>query len=167
MDQPDRFQTMRWLLIPPWIERSDKLREVKIWTANARIEELEQKPLYRPLTATNRCVVAFTGFYEWRHEEDGTKTRYTLSFPEGQPMLLPGLFRRGTIDGMPYSSCTVCTMEAKGIMRYIHNSTLRQPVVLKPGDQERWIDPDLTLNEAREATLAAEASSQFVPDPAI
>jgi putative SOS response-associated peptidase YedK len=167
MDRPDVFQPMRWLMVPPWVSSSEELKGIKIWTANARIEDLERKKMYAPLTADRRCIVAFTGFFEWRHEEDGSKTRYYVTLPEKQPLLLPGLYRSGTIDGQPYTSCTVCTMEARGIMRYIHNSTLRQPVVLEAGNHSVWLDPDLSLSEARDRVLELEASRRFVPDPGI
>lgn len=167
MDRPQVFQPMRWLMVPPWISTSEELKGIKIWTANARIEDLERKKMYAPLTADRRCVVAFTGFYEWRHEGDGTKTRYCVTLPGKEPLLLPGLYRTGTIDGKPYTSCTVCTMEARGIMRYIHNSTLRQPVVLEPGKHSVWLDRNRSLGEAREGALELEASKRFVPDPGI
>lgn len=167
MENRSRFQTMRWLLVPPWVDSSDKLRGVKIWTANARIEDAETKKLYRPLIERQRCVVLFTGFYEWRHEKNGTKTRYFLTLPDDEPMLLPGFYRRGTIDGEAYASCTVCTMEARGIMRYIHNSTLRQPVVLRKTDIEPWLDPAVDFERARDETIAREASASFVPEPPV
>lgn len=162
-----RFQPMRWLLVPPWITTGEEAKTLKIWTANARIEELERKRLYRTLTAKNRCVVLITGFYEWRHEEDGTKTRYLLKLPDGEPMLLPGLYVRGTIDGAPSETCTVCTMEARGIMRYIHNSNLRQPVVLDRTGIEAWLDPTCSFEDARRDVLHRERSDSFVPDPEV
>ncbi len=167
MDEPGRFSVARWLLVPPWVETNEKLKTLKIWTANARIEELEKKPLYRPLIDTRRCVVVFTGFYEWRHEPDGSKTRYLLKLPEDKPLALPGLCRTGTIDGEPYPSCTVCTMEAKGIMRYIHNSTLRQPVVTGKRGIEAWLDGSVSFDTARNAVIENELSGQFVADPPV
>ncbi len=161
----DSFQTMRWLMVPPWVTTSDKFPSLKIWTANARIEELRAKPLYAPLVEANRCVVLFTGFYEWRHEENGNKTKYRILLADNEPMLLPGLYRTGIIDDEPYTSCTVCTMEARGVMRYVHNSTLRQPVVLQVKDADLWLDAAVSFETARKRTLEAEASERFVPDP--
>ncbi len=162
-----RFQPMRWLLVPPWIETTEKLKSLKIWTANARIEELTEKRLYKPLVEENRCVVFFTGFYEWRHEKDGSKTRYLIKLPDEEPMFLPGLYRVGEIDGVPYASCTVCTMEAQGVMRYVHNSTLRQPVVLGKDDVDRWLDRTDSFETIRERTLEAEQSRRFVTQPPV
>ena len=167
MESPKQFEPVHWLLVPPWVDTTDRLQGLKIWTANARIEELEQKTLYRPLVKHRRCVVMFTGFYEWRHEDNGTKTRYLLTLPEGEPMYLPGLYARTTIDGAPYTSCTVCTMEARGIMRYVHNSTLRQPVVIPATGIDAWLDPQRSVDQARSAVLHTEVSDSFVPHPPI
>jgi putative SOS response-associated peptidase YedK len=97
----------------------------------------------------------------------GSKTRYLLTRPGGEPMFLPGLYARTTVDGAPYASCTVCTMEARGIMRYVHNSTLRQPVVVPAAGIGAWLDDDLSVDEARSAVLQAEVSASFEPHPPI
>lgn len=174
MESPRRFVPMRWLMVPPWIDRSEKFRDLKIWTANARIEDLEKKKLYGSLTSTNRCLVLFAGFYEWRHEENGSKTKYYLSLPQEEPMFLAGLYRTGQVDGEPYTSCSVCTMEARNVMRYIHNSALRQPVVVDYEDTEEprspgsvWLDPSVPLEEARQSVLDGERSAKFEPSPAV
>lgn len=179
MESPREFIPMRWLLVPPWIDRSEKMRELKIWTANARIEEIESKKLYAGLTRGNRCLILFAGFYEWRHEDDKTKTKYYLHLPDDAPMFLPGIYRDGEIDGLPYRSCSVCTMEARNVMRYIHNGALRQPVVVEyAGDGGSaavdhrsaggvWLDPDASLCEARRAVLNGELSGVFESSPSV
>lgn len=174
MESPRSFTPMRWLMVPPWIDQSERLRDLKIWTANARIEDLERKKLYGNLTGTNRCLVLFAGFFEWRHEDNGGKTKYYLSLPDDYPMFLPGVYRVGEIDGEPYTSCSVCTMEARNVMRYIHNSAQRQPVVVDyggnseyptPGDL--WLDSAVSLEDARRAVIGGERSAEFVTNPVI
>jgi hypothetical protein len=56
-------------------------------------------------------------------------------------------------------------MEARGIMRYIHNRALRQPVVVPPTAACGWLDPATAFPVARDMLLAAERSSEFVTDP--
>lgn len=166
MDAPDRWEPMRWLLIPPGIRDSARLSTLRIWLANARVEELERKPLFRSLLAEHRCVARFSWFYEWRHEA-GTKTRYRVRLEDGTPMLLPGLYRLAAVDGVEYASFTVCTMEAQGIMRHIHNSRLRQPVVVDEDGASAWLNRTVPFEQARSETLRRELSVSFVPDPPI
>lgn len=165
MESPEEWQPMRWLLVPPGTSGSTQIGRLRIWLANARIEELENKPLYRPLVNTNRCVVRFSWFYEWRHEADGGKQRFCISLREERPMLLPGLYRVATIEGAPCPTFTVCTMEAQGIMRHIHNSRLRQPVVVDEEGAAVWLDSTLSLDAARAEVLSRECSREFEPDP--
>lgn len=165
VENPDTWQPMRWLLIPPGVSDSKTLGTLKIWLANARIEELEQKPLFRPLVNGQRCIVRFSWFYEWRHDPQGGKSRYRVALRNGEPMLLPGLFRLATIDGAPYSSFAVCTMRARGIMRFIHNNRLRQPVVVDEKGADAWLDLKAPIATARETVLSHEQSGEFIPDP--
>ncbi len=160
------WQAMHWLLIPPWVADSNQFRTLKIWLANARIEELEHKKLYRPLVGDRRCIVRFSWFFEWRHE-NGRKLKYRMFLPDDTPLLLPGLCQRTEVDGQSYDSFTVCTMEARGVMRYVHNSTLRQPVVVSEAGAAAWLDRNASLDDARAAVVAAEQSAEFRTDPAV
>lgn len=33
------------------------------------------------------------------------------------------------------------------MMRFIHNTNFRMPVILRPEDEQRWLAPELTENE--------------------
>jgi putative SOS response-associated peptidase YedK len=37
-------------------------------TINARVESLTEKPAFKHLVATRRCIIPADGFYEWRKE---------------------------------------------------------------------------------------------------
>ena len=165
--EPEQFRPMRWLLVPPGITRTEDVKGLKIWLANARIEELEQKPLYRPLLKDHRCLVRFSWFFEWRWENPrgSTKTRYRVLLPGPEPMLLPGVYRETEIDDRPCGTFTVCTMEARGVMRYIHNHALRQPVVVDEKAAAVWLDRTVPLDEARRAVIDGERSAEFTTDP--
>jgi putative SOS response-associated peptidase YedK len=52
-------------------------------------------------------------------------------------------------DGKMIESCTVLTTEANALLKPIHH---RMPVILKPDDYDRWLDPGIT-NPARVADL--------------
>ncbi len=177
MQEPRSFTPMNWLLVPPWVTSTEKAKELKIWTANARIEELEDKKLYRGLTEGNRCLVLFGGFYEWKHEDDGKKTKYFVQLDGDEPMFLAALWNESTIDGETYRSVSVCTMEARNAMRYVHNKALRQPVVVPyradfvGGSAQSagatWLDTKTPLEIAREAVLSGEKSADFAFSPPV
>lgn len=161
MEHTTSFRPMHWLLVPPRISSTTELAGLKIWLANARIEELERKPLFRPLLPTGRCLVRFSWFFEWRHEPSGTKRKFRVFLPDSTPLLLAGLCHATTLDGRHYDSFTVCTMEARGIMRYIHNGKLRQPVVVDEEGAAAWLDPSYPIDRARECVVHGELSHRF------
>ncbi len=157
---------LHWLLIPPNIRTKNQASSLKIWYANARIEELEQKPTYRNLVQTHRCILVFSAFYEWRHEGK-KKVKHRVELVGSQPMLMPGLWAQSQLDGEIWNSCTLCTTTAQGIMRYIHNSALRMPVIVGPQGLDQWLDPDLSLEKARQEVLKDLQTSHLVSVPPV
>ena len=166
MENTEKLQPLHWLFTPPWFKTMDQLKTRKIWAADVRLEEAEQKKLYSPRIETGRCVAVFSHFWEWRHEGK-KRIKYRLNLPEEQPMLLPGLYSKTTLDGGIWYSFGVCTMEARNVMRYIHNHALRQPVIVDPEASRFWLDKDVSFSEAREAVLEQEKSREFVTDPEV
>lgn len=42
---------------------------------------------------------------------------------------------------------SIITTGANEMMRYIHNTNFRMPVILRPKDEQRWLDPELSEKE--------------------
>jgi putative SOS response-associated peptidase YedK len=147
-DGPPRLSVVHWGLVPSWA------KDVKVGQRmiNARAETLAEKPAFKPLFASRRCIVPMDGFYEWRPgSPDGPRTK------AGKPAKLPVYVRRH--DGAPLAvaglwaawrdpdadpdapwlhSATVITTSANGTMRPIHD---RMPVILPAETWEEWLDP--------------------------
>jgi putative SOS response-associated peptidase YedK len=72
------LRRMRWGLVPHWA-RNDAKAAFKM--INAKAETLPEKPAYRGLVRSHRCLIPADGFYEWRVGEDGRKepVRFTLA----------------------------------------------------------------------------------------
>src|SRR5260370_5554221 len=60
---------LRWGLIPSWAK--DEAIGSKM--INARAETLAEKPSFRGLLRSKRCLIVADGFYEWK-QENGSKT---------------------------------------------------------------------------------------------
>ena len=166
MEEPEKLLPLHWLFTPPWFKTSEQLKGRKIWAANARIEEAEKKKLYTPAMKNNRCIVFFSHFFEWRHE-GSSKIKYKIKLEDGSPMRLPGLYSEAVIDGVSWRSFAVCTMDARNQMRYIHNSGLRQPVVIGPHLANLWLNPAVSFQDVREEILNKELSGSFFSDPPV
>ena len=59
-------------------------------------------------------------------------------------------------EGEPIESCTIITTEANDLMRPIHP---RMPVILRPADFDRWLDPQ---GKAEEELLRPYPDSDLV-----
>ena len=59
-----RMGYFNWGLVPFWA--SDK--KIGHNMINARSETLHQKPAYKRLLASKRCLIPATGFFEWKKE---------------------------------------------------------------------------------------------------
>jgi putative SOS response-associated peptidase YedK len=170
-DEELRFELAHWLLVPPWVRDAEGLKKLKIYLANARVEEVETKKTYAPLMDTQRCAAVFSHFFEWRHEKGSTggvkKVKHRVFRQDGEPLFMPGLFSRTTIEGEPYLSFTIFTMEARGIMRYIHNRALRQPLILGPEGARTWLEAGKPFAMAREDLYRQEIGGLITSEPKV
>jgi len=136
------LQTMRWGLLPHSTSPDVK---PDFWRlCNARSETITELATFRSLTATRRCVLVLSGYYEFRTE--GPKSAsvaqpYCVRPPEcGAALRVAGLWDTWQSAEGPLHTATMLTMEATPALAWLHH---RQPVVL-PGSeaQAAWVGPD-------------------------
>jgi putative SOS response-associated peptidase YedK len=81
------------------------------------------------------------GFYEWR-KEGRRKVPMWVHLKTKEPFALAGLWdvwRKP--DGKKVESFTIITTEPNELIQPIHN---RMPVILRPEDEEQWLDASRT-----------------------
>lgn len=162
VDQGQRvLRSMKWGLIPSWA------KDPKIGSKcfNARAETIEEKPAFRTSFRSRRCLVPADGFYEWREEEEmrrvsreerktsrieatelptGRKFKrpYKFTFRGQEIFSLAGLW---TVwkdrEGKDVESFTIITTEPNELLAQYHN---RMPVIIKPDQEQVWINPEFT-----------------------
>ena len=129
---------MHWGLIPSWA----KDPTIGNRMINARAESLSEKPAFKHLVGQRRCIIPADGFYEWR-KEGRRKVPMWVYLKNRQAFGLAGLWdvwRRP--DGGKVESFTIITTEPNELVRPIHD---RMPVILRPEDEEQWLDASRTL----------------------
>ena len=108
---------------------------------NARAESLTEKPAFKDLVGTRRCIIPADGFYEWR-KEGRRKVPMWVHLKSKESFGLAGLWdvwRK--LDGKKVESFTIITTEPNDLIQPIHN---RMPVILRPEDEEQWLDVSRT-----------------------
>ena len=144
-----------WGLIPNW----SKDDSIKQYTLNAKIETLSEKPSFRN-SENKRCLVLSDGFYEWQwlDSKGKKKQKYLITLPSDELFAYAGIWSEwiNTISGEIIRSYSIVTTEAEGLMREIHNSKKRMPVILKPENENEWLQ-NAPIDEFRKVNLELKA----------
>jgi putative SOS response-associated peptidase YedK len=132
---------LRWGLVPRFAaDTSGAARMI-----NARGETLLEKPSFRNLVGTSRCLILADGFYEW-HAPNGDfsgkspKTPFHFRLAGGEPFAFAGLFDRWIhpATGEALETVTLVNHAAPPWMAWCHH---RAPIVLDEERSDRWLDP--------------------------
>ncbi len=104
---------------------------------NARSETVHEKPTFRKLLISERCIIPASGFYEWR-KVDSKKEKYFIRSATNNVIYMAGLYNR-FIDNMGAvnNRFVILTTDANEQMSYIHS---RMPVILSPEASFVWLD---------------------------
>lgn len=158
----NRLGSLRWGLVPSWAS-DDRIGSKMI---NARAETLTEKPAFKRLICSKRCIIPTNGFYEWK--KDGAhKQPMRILMKDNAVFSLAGLYDTWiSSDGYKLSTCTIITTEPNRLMADIHN---RMPVILRPQDESEW----LSQESSKESVLqllkpyAAEEMRAYKVDSAV
>jgi putative SOS response-associated peptidase YedK len=135
---PSSIELFSWGLLPAWAKDESFQKN----TLNARIETIQEKPSFRNVTH-NHCLVLVDGFYEWQwlDAQGKHKQKYLLHLPNNEAFALAGLWSNWVDKntGEIRHTYTILTTEASGLMREIHNSTLRMPIILNENSEHDWL----------------------------
>ncbi len=141
----ERIQPFRWGLIPFWTRSSADVVTIRNQTVNARAEIIFEHAAFRVPVRRRRCLIPVSGFYGWRHERD-RKIPMFVTLEDRSLFSLAGIYDSWHCPqgGGPAMTFSIVTTEANPLMRHIDNANCRMPVILSPGDEERWLTPGLT-----------------------
>jgi len=131
--QEHKIELMIWGLIPSW----SKEPHTKLKLINARKEGLLEKPMWKRLVTSKRCIVPARGFYEWK-TVDGKKQPYYITPKEGSVFSFAGLWDEWT-DGKTFvKTYTIITTTPNEEMSEVHD---RMPAILTYEQTQEWLGP--------------------------
>ncbi|MFD2246654.1 SOS response-associated peptidase [Pontibacter ruber] len=132
--QPDEIQLFSWGLQPFWAKDVKSIKR----SINARAETLTEKPSFRNLLKSKRCLVPADGFYEWMVMPQG-KVPYRILLKNEALFSFAGLWDewldKNTEEVL--HTYTIITTEANDLVKPIHD---RMPVILSPEAEELWLN---------------------------
>jgi putative SOS response-associated peptidase YedK len=135
-DGARELSQLRWGLVPFWA----KDLTIGNRMINARGETIATKPGFREAYRKSRCLLPADGFYEWAKLAGGGRQPIRAAMKSGELFALAGLWSRWrSREGERIETCTIVTTEANELLQHVHD---RMPVILAPGDYDRWLDVD-------------------------
>ena len=139
--QPDKFQLFRWGLVPFWTKDIKKIGA----TINAKIETLEEKPMFKNLVKGQRCIVPMDGFYEWKKLDAKETQPYYISLKDQNVFSVAGLWDSWkSPEGELLFSYTIITMAANEFMSNLHD---RMPALLTPNMEKLWLEDNVSTTQ--------------------
>ncbi|WP_162054744.1 SOS response-associated peptidase [Pontibacter pamirensis] len=132
--QPHTIQFFSWGLQPFWARDAKAVKR----SINARAETLTEKPSFRNLLKSKRCLVPADGFFEWQVTPQG-KVPHRILLQDENTFSFAGLWDEwlDKSSGEILHTYTIITTEANELVKPIHD---RMPVILSPEAEELWLD---------------------------
>lgn len=138
------IQLYRWGLIPFWVKTEEDAASIRTKTYNARAESIFDKPSFRSSVTSKRCLIPSTGWFDWRHEK-GKKIPYFIYVKDEEIFSMAGIYSEWQHPQTRQTLYTfsIITTAANELMRCIHNTNFRMPVLLYKEEEEKWLYPEL------------------------
>jgi len=137
----EHLQYFRWGLIPYWAKEAG----IGSRMINARLETITEKSAFKHAIQYRRCIIPFDGFYEWK-KIDRAKVPYRIHLKDQAIFAVAGIWEKwlSPTEEIIFSF-SVITQPANTFMAPIHD---RMPAILLAEDEQRWIDPTLSTEDA-------------------
>jgi putative SOS response-associated peptidase YedK len=133
-----RIGFFRWGLVPFWakdVKAADKYSLI-----NAKAEDIDEKRSFKEPFLRRRCIVPFSGFFEWQRTDGGPKRPYAISLKGDAIMSLAGVWEcwKSKTTNEEVFSFSIITTSANSLVAKIHN---RMPAILSRLEEKEWLDP--------------------------
>ena len=142
-----------WGLIPSFIIRENQAKDIQNKTLNARDDTIHERKSYKDAIISQRCVLVIDGFFEWRYTPT-QKIPYYVYPTDSTVFYLRCIYNSWTDKetGEMKNTFSIITTEANPMMKFIHNSKKRMPLILilNKDDIARWIDPESSLESVNQ-----------------
>jgi putative SOS response-associated peptidase YedK len=129
---------MKWGLVAQGAKDTNSVFRYK--TYNVPSEKIFSRHSWAKLIRESRCLVPANGFYELNGS--GKKRAYYAQPKDGSLLAFAGVYSAWQDkEGATHGTFSVITTEATSDLPDI---SIRMPIIIKPEEEERWLDPTIT-----------------------
>ncbi len=130
-ETPDELSFARWGLLPSW----SKEEKTPYSMINARAETITEKPTYKRLIKSKRCLIIADSFYEWK-KVSKEKIPYRILMKDESLFAFAGIWDIWEKEGNIIKSCCIITIAPNKLCETIHD---RMPVILPKECEGEWL----------------------------
>ena len=162
-ESPEELSFARWGLLPSW----SKEEKTQYSMINARAETITEKPTYKRLIRSKRCLVIADSFFEWK-KASIQKIPYRIMMKDEGLFAFAGIWDQWEKEGVVIKSCSIITTAPNKLVADIHD---RMPVIIPQEKEQEWLKADnlesvLGLLKAySESSMTAYQISPLVNSP--
>lgn len=122
--------------------KTGKLQET--YTANAKSENLFKSKAWSDSIKNRRCLFIVNGFYENQHPTKALTVPYYIYMPDQKPFMMAGIWKDDVNKetGEVIRTGVIVTTEANKLLREIHNTAKRMPLILDESQWDEWLYND-------------------------
>jgi len=137
---PEFIDLFNWGLIPFWIKSKNDADSIRSKTINAKAETVFEKPSFKDAVIKRRCLVLTDGFFEF-HTYNGKKYPFYIRMKDNDSFALAGICElwKNPENNSLTKTFSILTEAASPLLAKIHNEKKRMPVIIKKGDEKKWI----------------------------
>jgi putative SOS response-associated peptidase YedK len=126
---PHTLRAAHWGMVPYWAKNSPK----PLTLFNVRNDSLLYKKGFAPYRTSHHCLIAATGFYEWRSIGKQKQPYYFHCLNQ------PFVFFAGVYENQDQQApkVAIVTTQASSCVAQVHD---RMPVILNPAEAFAWLE---------------------------
>ena len=136
---PNKVIMAKWGFLPAWEYKKPK----PFGLINIRSETCKEKPYFKNVLLSSRCLIPATGFYEWKElklEKKPEKIPFYISLTDQELFAFAGVYSMyEDAEGKPHYYFAILTSEPNSFMKEIHR---RMPVILEKKQEDKYLDPN-------------------------
>ncbi len=136
-NSPNEVVMARWGFLPIWEIDNPKPYGI----INIRSESCKEKPYFKKVVLSSRCLIPATGFYEWKEmklEGKAEKIPFFISLKDQEMFSFAGVYSiYDGAEGKPQYFYAILTSEPNSFMKDIYR---RMPVILEKKEEDKYLD---------------------------